>query len=43
MAVATGVIEERAITAAVTFQRESAQGGGAAVQEVVTDLPLTGA
>jgi hypothetical protein len=43
MPVAAGVIERRAIPAAVAFQRKAAQGGGAAVTKVMTDLPLAGA
>jgi len=40
MAVTAGVIEKRAIPALVTLQGEAAQGGGATVQNVMTDLPL---
>ncbi len=43
VAVAAGMIEEGPLTAGVAFQGEAAQGGGAAVQEVMTDLPLPGA
>ena len=40
VAVTTGVVEEGALPAGITFQGEAAQGGGAAVQKVVTDLPV---
>jgi hypothetical protein len=43
MPIATGMIKDRAIPAAVAFQRKAAQGGGAAVPKVMTDLPLAGA
>ena len=39
MAVTAGVIEEGAISALVARQGKAAQGGGATVQEVMTDLP----
>jgi hypothetical protein len=40
MPIATSVIKDRTIPAAVAFQRKAAQGRGAAVPKVMTNLPL---
>jgi hypothetical protein len=40
VAIAAGVIEQRAFPARVACQRKAAEGGGAALGDVMADLPL---